>query len=39
MRLISNTQDDEVCVLALAGEIDLHFAPVLRQLLEEKVKL
>ena len=37
MRLISNTRDDDgVCVLALGGEIDLQFAPVLRTVLEEK---
>lgn len=37
MKLISDTQG-EVCILALAGEIDLHFAPVLRQLLDDKSK-
>lgn len=35
MRLLSDT-GDQIRVLALAGEIDLHFAPVLRALLEEK---
>jgi anti-sigma B factor antagonist len=35
MKLISDT-GDPIRVLALGGEIDLHFAPVLRALLEEK---
>jgi anti-anti-sigma factor len=35
MRLLSDT-GDQIRILALAGEIDLHFAPVLRALLEEK---
>ena len=35
MRLLGDT-GDQIRVLALAGEIDLHFAPVLRALLEEK---
>ena len=35
MRLLSDT-GDQIRVLALAGEIDLHFAPVLRALLEEE---
>ena len=35
MRLLSDT-GDEIRILALAGEIDLHFAPVLRALLEEE---
>lgn len=34
MRLIRDTQE-RVRVLALAGEIDLHFAPVFRRLLEQ----
>jgi anti-sigma B factor antagonist len=35
MRLISDTQE-AIRVLALGGEIDLNFAPILRTLLEEK---
>jgi anti-sigma B factor antagonist len=35
MRLLSDT-GDQIRILALGGEIDLHFAPVLRELLEEK---
>lgn len=35
MRLLSDT-GDQIRVLAVAGEIDLHFAPVFRALLEEK---
>lgn len=35
VRLLSDT-GDQIRVLALAGEIDVHFAPVLRALLEEK---
>jgi anti-sigma B factor antagonist len=35
MKLISDT-GDAIRVLALGGEIDLHFAPVFRALLEEK---
>ena len=38
MRLIRDTQE-RVRVLALAGEIDLHFAPVFRSLLEPPIKL
>ena len=38
MRLISDTRD-RIRVLALGGEIDLHFAPVLRALLEEKTEV
>jgi anti-sigma B factor antagonist len=38
MQLISDTQQDEVRILALRGEIDLHFAPVLRQLLDDKAE-
>jgi anti-sigma B factor antagonist len=34
MRLISDTQE-RIRILALGGEIDLHFAPVFRSLLEE----
>jgi anti-sigma B factor antagonist len=34
MRLISDTQE-RARILALGGEIDLHFAPVFRTLLEE----
>jgi anti-anti-sigma factor len=35
MRLINDTQE-ATRILALGGEIDLHFAPVLRTLLDEK---
>jgi anti-anti-sigma factor len=35
MRLLSDTQD-AIRILALGGEIDLHYAPILRTLLEEK---
>lgn len=38
MRLISDTQE-RVRVLALAGEIDLHFAPVFRALLEQPTEV
>lgn len=38
MRLISDTQES-VRILALAGEIDLHFAPVFRSLLEQRTKV
>jgi anti-sigma B factor antagonist len=38
MRLISDTQE-RVRVLALAGEIDLHYAPVLRTLLEQRTEV
>lgn len=38
MRLISDTQE-RVRILALAGEIDLHFAPVFRSLLEQRTKV
>jgi anti-sigma B factor antagonist len=38
MRLISDTQE-RVRVLALAGEIDLHYAPVFRTLLEQPTKV
>ena len=38
MRLISDTQDP-VRVLALGGEIDLHYAPVLKTLLEGKTEI
>ena len=38
MRLISDTQE-RVRVLALGGEIDLHFAPVFRTLLEQKPRV
>ena len=35
MRLISDVQE-RVRILALGGEIDLHYAPVLRKLLDER---
>lgn len=35
MRLLSDT-GDQIRILALGGEIDLHFVPVFRALLEEK---
>lgn len=35
MRLLSDT-GDQIRILALGGEIDVHFAPVLRALLAEK---
>ena len=35
MRLLSDT-GDQIRILALGGEIDLHFAPVFRALLAEK---
>lgn len=38
MRLISDTQE-QVRVLALGGEIDLQYAPVLKTLLEEKTEV
>ena len=38
MRLISDTQE-QVRILALAGEIDLHFAPVFRTLLEQRTEV
>lgn len=38
MHLISDSQE-RVRVLALGGDIDFHFAPVLRTLLEEKTKV
>ena len=38
MRLISDSQE-RVRVLALGGEIDLHYAPVLKTLLEEKTEV
>jgi anti-anti-sigma factor len=38
MRLISDTQE-ATRILALGGEIDLHLAPVLRTLLEEKTSV
>jgi anti-anti-sigma factor len=38
MHLIGDTQDS-IRVLALGGEIDLHFAPVLRTLLDEKTEV
>ena len=38
MRLISDLQEP-VRILALAGEIDLHFAPVFRTLLEQQTKV
>jgi anti-sigma B factor antagonist len=37
VRLLEETQDGEICVLALAGQIDLHFAPALRELLKSKL--
>ena len=38
MRLISDTQE-RIRILALGGEIDLHFAPVFRTLLEEQTEV
>ena len=38
MRLVSDTQE-RIRVLALGGEIDLHFAPVFRTLLEQPAKV
>jgi anti-sigma B factor antagonist len=38
MRLISDTQE-RIRILALGGEIDLHFAPVFRTLLEQPTKM
>lgn len=38
MRLISDTQG-QVRILAFGGEIDLHFAPVFRTLLEQPTKV
>lgn len=38
MRLISDTQE-RVRILALGGEIDLHFAPVFRSLLEQPTEV
>jgi anti-anti-sigma factor len=38
MRLISDIQE-RVRILALAGEIDLHFAPVFRTLLEQQTEV
>jgi anti-sigma B factor antagonist len=38
MRLISDTQE-RVRVLALGGEIDLHFAPILRTLLDQRTEI
>jgi anti-sigma B factor antagonist len=38
MRLISDTQE-RVRILALGGEIDLHFAPVFRALLEQPTEV
>jgi anti-sigma B factor antagonist len=37
VRLISDTQE-RIRILALGGEIDLHFAPVFRTLLEQPTK-
>lgn len=38
MRLISDTQE-RVRILALGGEIDIHFAPVFRTLLEQRTEV
>jgi anti-sigma B factor antagonist len=38
MRLLSDTQE-RVRILALGGEIDLHFAPVFRTLLEQQTEV
>lgn len=38
MRLISDTQE-RVRILALGGEIELHFAPVFRTLLEQQTEV